>query len=66
MTLYHRLQGAAEEACGPVYQVHSLNPVADRRDWEACYRNALDSAAAKVDNRQLSQVINSHTGTVNG
>lgn len=65
-TLYHRLRGAADEACGPEFHVHSLNPAANRQNWEACYKQALDKAAARVDNRRLSQVVYDHTESMPG
>lgn len=56
-TLYKRLRLAGNRVCGPVYGMDELNPAQDWQNFRTCYKNALDGAAAKVGNQQLSQMI---------
>lgn len=61
-TLYKRLRLAGDRVCGPVYGMDELNPAQDWRNFRTCYKNALDGAAARVGNQQLSQMIYGKVG----
>ena len=61
-TLYKRIRAAGDRICGPVYGLDTVTPMQDRQNWESCYKHALDNAAAKVGNQQLSQLIYKKTG----
>lgn len=60
-TLYNRIRRAGHQACGPMYGTDPLNPGLDWTSWMTCYRGALNRAAAKVGNQQLSAMIHERT-----
>ena len=60
-TLYKRLRRAGHEACGPKYGIDPIMPGFDWMSWNACYKKALDNAAAKIGNEQLSQMVDNRT-----
>lgn len=57
-TLYFRLRSAARTVCAPM----ASRGLAERRDWNRCYSDALDNAVSAAGSDQLSTLHLTRTG----
>ena len=64
-TLFDRLVMAGHDVCGNLPGFGPENLTQQWQNWRACYNHALDNAAAKIGNRQLSRMIDENTDSAN-
>ncbi len=55
-TLYRRLKGASEAACGPQRSLRAAGGLQQLVNNKTCYSNVLSSLVAKVNNERLSEI----------
>ena len=64
-TLFDRLVMAGHDVCGNLPGFGPENLTQQWQNWRACYNHALDNAAAKIGNKQLSRMIDENTDSAN-
>jgi len=55
VTLYKRMKGAADRACGP-RNYRRAGSLQQLRDNKQCYNDVLSKLVAKVDNARLNEI----------
>jgi UrcA family protein len=61
MTLYARVEGAAQTVCAPNAGKHGRD-LNRHRDWQRCLNNAVDGAIADIDHSGLTAYHFAQTG----
>ncbi len=56
VTLYKRIKGAANRACGPRYSYRDAGSFQQLRDNKQCYNDVLSKFVAKVNNARLDKI----------
>ncbi len=56
VTLYKRIKGAADRACGPQHSYRDAGSLQQLRDNKQCYNDVLSELVAKVNNARLDEI----------
>jgi len=56
VTLYKRIKGAADRACGPQRSYRDAGSIQQLRDNKQCYNDVLSKLVAKVNNAKLDEI----------
>ncbi len=56
VTLYKRIKGAADRACGPQHSYRDAGSLQQLRDNKQCYNDVLSKLVAKVNNARLDEI----------
>ena len=56
VTLYKRIKGAADSACGPQHSFRDAGSLQQLRNNKQCYNDLLSKLVAKVNNAKLDEI----------
>ena len=56
VTLYRRIKGAADRACGPQHSYRDAGSLKQLRDNKQCYNDVLSKFVAKINNAKLDEI----------